>query len=108
MGSLASGQPFQLALQSLFLVLDYCLCFSLSNSSLMGSIFFLIMGKKGNQLFTVDCLWLGYYFVFNWLLFTCMFFMTNSKKSIYEYANYIVDRKLADLSTDAPGIDKYI
>ena len=53
MGSLASGQPFQLALQTLLLVLGcgqlrsatYCLCLSFSNSSLMGNFSFLIMGK---------------------------------------------------------------
>ena len=53
MGSFASSQPFQLALQSLLLVLGcgqlrsatYCLCLSFSNSSLMGNFSFLIMGK---------------------------------------------------------------
>ena len=69
MGSLASGQPFQLVLQSLLLVLG-CGQLSLRNILFVSQIFqFFAHGQlplsdngqnKSDQLFTVDRLWLGH------------------------------------------------
>ena len=68
MGSFASGQPFQLALQSLLLVLG-CGQLALRNILFVSQLFqFFAHGQlllsdngqnKSDQLFTVDRLWLG-------------------------------------------------
>ena len=73
MGSLASGQSFQLALQSLLLVFGYGQLV-LRNILFVSQLFqFFIHGQlllsdneqnKSDQLFTTDRLWLGHYFVF--------------------------------------------
>lgn len=74
MGSLASGQSFQLALQSLLLVFG-CGQLVLRNILFVSQLFqFFIYGQlllsdneqnKSDQLFTTDRLWLGHYFVFS-------------------------------------------
>ena len=70
MGSLASGQPFQLVLQSLLLVLG-CGQLALRNILFVSQLFqFFAHGQlllsdngqnKSDQLFTVDRLWLEHY-----------------------------------------------
>ena len=72
MGSLASGQPFQLVLQSLLLMLG-CGQLALRNILFVSQLFqFFAHGQlllsdngqnKSDQLFTVDRLWLGHYLI---------------------------------------------